>query len=186
MHLSRFLDPKNDVAFKKIFGSEKNKDILIHFLNDILLFEGNRKIIEVEFLGTILDADIASKKESIVDVLCKDKNGAQYIIEMQVDPTQGFEKRAQYYAAKAYGRQPNRGKEGKYSDLKKEVIFIAIADYKLFPNKEDYISRHVILDKKTYEHDLKDFSFTFIELPKFKKNRVEELNDITEKWCYFF
>ncbi|KJV74963.1 Rpn family recombination-promoting nuclease/putative transposase, partial [Orientia tsutsugamushi] len=93
MHLSRFLDPKNDVAFKKIFGSEKNKDILIHFLNDILLFEGNRKIIEVEFLGTILDADIASKKESIVDVLCKDKNGAQYIIEMQVDPTQGFEKR---------------------------------------------------------------------------------------------
>ncbi|WP_342637562.1 Rpn family recombination-promoting nuclease/putative transposase [Orientia tsutsugamushi] len=185
MHLSRFLDPKNDVAFKKIFGSEKNKDILIHFLNDILLFEGNRKIIEVEFLGTILDADIASKKESIVDVLCKDKNGAQYIIEMQVDPTQGFEKRAQYYAAKAYGRQPNRGKEGKYSDLK-EVIFIAIADYKLFPNKEDYISRHVILDKKTYEHDLKDFSFTFIELPKFKKDRVEELNDITEKWCYFF
>ncbi|KJW04275.1 putative permease [Orientia tsutsugamushi str. Sido] len=185
MHLSRFLDPKNDVAFKKIFGSEKNKDILIHFLNDILLFEGNREITEVEFLGTILDADIASKKESIVDVLCKDKNGAQYIIEMQVDPTQGFEKRAQYYAAKAYGRQPNRGKEGKYSDLK-EVIFIAIADYKLFPNKEDYISRHVILDKKTYEHDLKDFSFTFIELPKFKKDRVEELNDITEKWCYFF
>ncbi|QES95564.1 Rpn family recombination-promoting nuclease/putative transposase [Orientia tsutsugamushi] len=185
MHLSRFLDPKNDIAFKKIFGSEKNKDILIHFLNDILLFEGNKEITEVEFLGTILDADIASKKESIVDVLCKDKNGAQYIIEMQVDPTQGFEKRAQYYAAKAYGRQPNRGKEGKYSDLK-EVIFIAIADYKLFPNKEDYISRHVILDKKTYEHDLKDFSFTFIELPKFKKNRVEELNDITEKWCYFF
>ncbi|KJV72592.1 PD-(D/E)XK nuclease transposase family protein [Orientia tsutsugamushi str. TA763] len=49
------------LAFKKIFGSEK-KDILIHFLNDILLFEGNRAITEVEFLGTILDADIASKK----------------------------------------------------------------------------------------------------------------------------
>ncbi|KJV51843.1 putative permease [Orientia tsutsugamushi str. Gilliam] len=42
------------------------------------------------------------------------------------------------------------------------------------------------MDKKTYEHDLKDFSFTFIELPKFKKDRVEELNNITEKWCYFF
>ncbi|KJW07646.1 PD-(D/E)XK nuclease transposase family protein [Orientia tsutsugamushi str. UT144] len=58
------------------------------------MFEGNREIAEVEFLGAILDADIASKKESIVDVLCKDKNCAQYIIEMQVDPTQGFEKRA--------------------------------------------------------------------------------------------
>ncbi|KJW06308.1 PD-(D/E)XK nuclease transposase family protein [Orientia tsutsugamushi str. UT144] len=43
MDVSRFLDPKNDIAFKKIFGSEKNKDILIHFLNDILLFEGNKK-----------------------------------------------------------------------------------------------------------------------------------------------
>ncbi|MCC8369341.1 MAG: Rpn family recombination-promoting nuclease/putative transposase [Rickettsia endosymbiont of Oxypoda opaca] len=185
MALSRFLDPKNDVAFKKIFGSEKNKDILIHFLNDMLLFKGNNQITEIEFLNTIQDPDIASKKQSIVDVLCK--SGVQYIIEMQVDPSIGFEKRAQYYAAKAYCRQTNRGREedGKYSNLK-EIIFIAIAGCILFPQKREYISRHVILDKNSYEHDLKDFSFTFIELPKFKKDKVEELNNITEKWCYFF
>ncbi|MCC8461809.1 MAG: Rpn family recombination-promoting nuclease/putative transposase [Rickettsia endosymbiont of Ecitomorpha arachnoides] len=187
MALSRFLDPKNDVAFKRIFGSEKNKDILIHFLNDILLFKGNNQITEIEFLNTIQDPDIASKKQSIVDVLCKDKRGVQYIIEMQVDPSIGFEKRAQYYAAKAYCRQTNRGREedGKYYNLK-EIIFIAIAGCILFPKKSEYISRHVILDKNSYEHDLKDFSFTFIELPKFKKDKVEELNNITEKWCYFF
>ena len=187
MALSRFLDPKNDVAFKKIFGSEKNKDILMHFLNDILEFTGDSQIKHVEFLSTIQDADIASKKQSIVDVLCKDKVGVQYIIEMQVDPTMGFEKRAQYYAAKAYCRQTNRGKkeDGKYSNLK-EIIFIAIADCILFPEKKEYISRHIILDKNTHEHDLKDFFFTFIELPKFDKDKVEMLKNITEKWCYFF
>ena len=185
MALSRFLDPKNDVAFKKIFGSEKNKDILMHFLNDILEFTGDSQITHVEFLSTIQDADIASKKQSIVDVLCKDKVGVQYIIEMQVDPTMGFEKRAQYYAAKAYCRQTNRGKkeDGKYSNLK-EIIFIAIADCILFPEKKEYISRHIILDKNTHEHDLKDFFFTFIELPKFDKDKVEMLKNITENCLY--
>jgi len=112
--LVRFLDPKNDVAFKKIFGSEKNKDILIHFLNDILEFTNDNQITEVEFLTPVQDPEIAAKKQSIVDVLCKDKLGVQYIIEMQVDPSAGFEKRAQYYAAKAYCRQTNRGKKGRW------------------------------------------------------------------------
>ena len=68
MALSKFLDPKNDVAFKKVFGSEKHKDILIHFINDILELKGNEQIEEVEFLSPIQDAEIASKKQSIVDV----------------------------------------------------------------------------------------------------------------------
>ena len=187
MTLDRFLDPKNDVAFKKIFGSEKNKDILIHFINDILELKGNKEITEVEFLSPIQEPEIAIKKQSIVDVLCKDKEGVQYIIEMQVDPTLGFEKRAQYYAAKAYCRQTNRGSDddGRYANLK-EIIFIAIADCILFPDKENYKSDHVILDKENYDHDLKDFYFTFIELPKFKKDKIEELGNMVEKWCYFF
>ena len=187
MALSKFLDPKNDVAFKKLFGSEEHKDILIHFINDILELKGNDQIEEVTFLSPIQDPEIASKKQSIVDVLCQDKNGVQFIVEMQVAPTKGFEKRAQYYAAKAYSRQLNRGKkeDGKYSNLK-EVIFIAISDCIIFKDKEEYKSDHIILDKKTYEHDLKDFSFTFIELPKFKKDKISDLENILEKWCYFF
>ena len=187
MAMSRFLDTKNDVAFKKIFGTEKNKDILIHFLNDILSLGDKDEITEVEFLSTVQDADIASKKQSLVDVLCKDKTGIQYIIEMQVSPSLGFEKRAQYYAAKAYCRQTNRGQkeDGKYANLK-EVIFIAIADTILFPDKKEYKSDHILLDKDNYEHDLKDFYFTFIELPKFKKERIEDLSNMVEKWCYFF
>ncbi|MGB7127912.1 MAG: Rpn family recombination-promoting nuclease/putative transposase [Candidatus Rhabdochlamydia sp.] len=182
MAIFKYLDPKNDIAFKKIFGTEKNKDILLHFLNDILGFSGDQSIVDVEFLSPILAPKIAVKKQSIVDVLCKDKIGVKYIIEMQVTKTRGFEKRAQYYASQVYGNQANIGDE--YHNLK-EIIFIAIADCIIFPNKSHYKSDHVILDKATHEHDLKDFYFTFIELPKFHKSK-EELSSIEEKWCYFF
>lgn len=187
MAISKFLDPKNDIAFKRVFGSENHKDILIHFINDILELEGNNQIDSVEFLSPIQDPEIAYKKQSLIDVLCKDKNGVQIIVEMQVAPTKGFEKRAQYYAAKAYSRQLNSGsgEDGRYENLK-EVIFIAIANCIIFKDKAGYKSDHVILDKNSYEHDLQDFSFTFIELPKFKKDKISELETIIEKWCYFF
>ncbi|GFS39717.1 uncharacterized protein NPIL_334661 [Nephila pilipes] len=101
----------------------------------------------------------------------------------QVAKTKGFEKRAQYYAAKAYSRQADKGDQ--YQDLK-EIIFIAIADCILFPNKSEYKSDHVMLDKDSYEHDLKDFYFTFIELPKFPKTKEDQLESIVEKWIYYF
>ncbi|WP_353278439.1 Rpn family recombination-promoting nuclease/putative transposase [Wolbachia endosymbiont (group A) of Udea olivalis] len=183
MTFSKFLDPKNDVSFKRIFGTEKNRDILIHFLNDILGFTGKNEIKDIEFLNTIQDPDIAAKKQSIVDVLCRDSTGAQYICEMQVAKTKGFEKRAQYYAAKAYSRQADKGDQ--YHNLK-EIIFIAIADCVLFPNKSEYKSKHTIRDEDTNEHDLKDFYFIFIELPKFPKNKEDQLENIVEKWVYFF
>ncbi len=189
MSLSKFLDPKNDLAFKRIFGSEKNKDILIHFINDVLALEGNDQIQEVSFQPTIQDPEIASKKQSVLDVLCKDANGVYIIVEMQISPQEGFEKRAQYYAAKAYSRQLNRGKKlgGRYQDLK-AVIFIAICENTIFKDKKAYLSRHIILDRETYIQDLKDFSFTFIELPKFplREEDIDKLSNIIDKWCYFF
>jgi predicted transposase/invertase (TIGR01784 family) len=178
----KFLDPKNDVAFKKIFGTEKNKDILIHFLNDMIVFKNQKPIVDITFLKASQDPEISSQKSSIVDVLCKDATGVNYIVEMQVAKEKGFEKRAQYYAAKAYGSQLLVG--GKYCDLK-EVIFLAISSETLFPDKKNYKSDHVILDKETYEHDLADFSFTFVELSKFHKT-LDELQTMEEKWTYFF
>ena len=179
---TKFLDPKNDIAFRRIFGSERNKDILIHFINDILVFKKAEPIVEVTFLKTIQDPEIATKKTSIVDVLCEDEQGNKYIVEMQVAKEKGFEKRAQYYAAKAYANQANIG--GKYENLK-EIVFVAIADFIMFEGKAGFKSDHVILDRNSHEHDLKDFSFTFLELPKFKKT-VDQLDSITDKWMYFF
>ncbi|MGL9759605.1 MAG: Rpn family recombination-promoting nuclease/putative transposase [Wolbachia sp.] len=180
MALSKFLDPKYDLPFKRVFGTEKNKNILIHFLNDILGFTGVNTIQDVKFLSTIMDPEIASDKQSIVDVLCKDSYGNRYIAEMQLARDKGFEKRAQLYAAKAYSRQ-----SGNYIDFKK-VFFIAISNSILFPTEVEYISTHNIREIKTNGHYLKDFQFVFIELPKFTKNKVEQLESTVERWVFFF
>jgi len=134
----------------------------------------------VEYIPTNLEPEIRIKKQSILDVLCTDKNGSKYIIEMQNAKEKGFEKRAVYYASKTYATQMDKG--GKYSDLK-EVIFIAITDFVMFPEKEAYISTHSIRDTETNEHDLKDFSFAFIELPKYKKHDGAQGVD---EWCDLF
>ena len=181
--MTTFLSPTNDIAFKKIFGEIKNKDILIHFLNDVLHKQDENAISDLTIINPTQLPEIAGSKESILDVLCTDNNGSQYIVEMQVAGQKGFEKRAQYYAAKAYSSQAKESH--KYEDLK-EVIFLAILDFKMFPDKEYHRSTHSILDTKTYTRDLKDFSFTFIELPKFTKTKPEELLSYEDKWCYFF
>ncbi len=180
MVASKFLNPRNDLCFKRIFGSEKNKDILIHFLNDII--DRPALIKEVTFLKTSQDPEIAPLRVSVVDVMCEDQDKNRFIIEMQLSHEKGFDRRALYYAAKAYCSQAHAG--GSYADLK-EIIFLAIADFVIFPNKAAYKSDHVILDKETSENDLKDFSFTFLELPKFNKN-INNLETIIEKWVYFF
>lgn len=179
----KYLNPRNDIAFKKIFGTEKNKDILKHFLNDVIVTKSKSPIREVTLLNPMQYPEIIYKKESVVDVLCEDEQGSKYIVEMQVAKVAGFEKRAQYYAAKAYASQPNEGET--YNNLK-EVIFLAITEYVMFPNKKGYKSTHVTLDKETYEHDLQDFSFTFIELPKFDITDITDLKTYEQKWCYFF
>lgn len=181
MVVSKFLNPKNDLAFKRIFGTEKNKDILIHFLNDIFGRTTN-PIEHVTFLKTSQEPEIAAQRASTVDVMCEDAEHNKFIIEMQVKDEPGFEHRAQYYAAKTYIEQREKGIA--YKDLK-EVLFLAITSYNLFPDKDEYLSHHQTLDIKTHARNLKDFSFLFLELAKFKKSK-KELVTITEKWAYFF
>jgi predicted transposase/invertase (TIGR01784 family) len=180
MAMLKYLDPKNDVAFKRLFGTEKNKEILVNFLNDVLC--RSNIIEEVEFLPTINIPDSAEQRVSIVDVMCRDKAGAKFIIEMQVVSTLEYLKRAQYYAARAYVGQ--RTKEVKYKDLK-EVIFLAICNQTILPEHEHYISYHVMLEQTTNKNYLKDFSYTFIELEKFNKS-AEALSSQLDKWIYFF
>lgn len=181
--MNYYLNPRNDIAFKKIFGDKRNKDILIHFLNDVLNKTQENRIEEVVLTNPTQLPEIDGAKESILDVLCTDHQGNQYIVEMQVSGRKGFAKRAQYYAAKAYSNQADEG--GKYHDLK-EVVFLAILDFVMFPENTKYQHVHVILDKEDYSHHLKDFSFTFLELPKFHQTDPKTLTTYVEKWCYFF
>ena len=173
-----FVDPKTDIAFKKIFGSEKHKIVLIEFLNTILELEYLIK--DVKILNPYQAPKIKGLKESNLDVQATDQKGHEFIVEMQVEKETSFYKRAIYYSSKAYVQQLPKG--GKYRRLK-PVIFIGILNFSVFKS-DKYLSRHLILDNKTLEHSLKDLEFNFIELPKFNKTE-HELESLVDKWVYF-
>lgn len=176
----KFVDVKNDVAFRKIFGNEKKTKILISFLNAALKLEGGHLIKEVTIANPYQFPRIAGEKASIIDVRAKDVEGRQFVVEMQVAEADGFDKRVQYYTCRDYSMQIERGDE--YPKLKL-TYFIGILDFDYF-DSEGYLSHHIILNGETYEHKLKDIQFTFIELKKFTKE-VHELETLIEKWTFF-
>lgn len=176
----RFVEVTNDVAFRKIFGNENRKEVLISFLNAVLLLEGYRKIVTVEILTPYQLPALKGGKVTIVDVRAKDQNDKNYIVEMQVAEVDGFDKRVLYYASKSYSSQIDRG--DLYEKLN-PVFFIGILDFEITQNP-DYISRHKIVDTETGENLLSDIEFTFIELPKFTKAEAD-VNSIVDQWVYF-
>jgi predicted transposase/invertase (TIGR01784 family) len=179
--MDRYLDPKSDLAFKNVFGTDKNKGILLAFLNDI--FEGvHDKIVDVTFIPPHQDTGIRVLRQSIVDVQCTDTKDKTFIIEMQCAKEGHFIKRAVAYASRAYINQ--RKKPNDYENMN-DVVFLAILDHSLFPNKNEYLSHHRVCDLLTHEIDIPQLSFTFLELGKFNK-KFEELKTSIEKWAYFF
>lgn len=176
----KFADPTNDVAFKKIFGSEGKKIILISFLNAILDFRGEREIEEVEIANPYQVPKIEELKNTLLDIKARARNGEHFIVEMQVEKDIAFAKRSLYYTAKSYVEQLDGGEH--YHQLNK-VYFIGILNFSIFRN-DSYLSRHLILDKETLKQEIKDFEFAFIELPKFRR-KIDELQDDAQRWIYF-
>ncbi len=180
MAKTRFVDVKNDVAFRKIFGNEQRTVILISFLNAVLDLTNEDQIIDIQLINPFQLPRIRGEKSSIIDVNAKDKRGRSFIIEMQVAEKDGFGKRIQYYICKDYAAQIEIGAE--YPKLK-PVYFVGILNFKFFPG-ESYYSKHLIIDEETGACTLSDLNFRFIELTKFKK-KENELETIIDKWTYF-
>jgi predicted transposase/invertase (TIGR01784 family) len=176
----KFANPRNDIAFKKIFGDDKKKDILISFLNAVLDFSGDREIIDVTIVNPYQVPKIEELKETILDIKAKNKNNQEFIVEMQNKDYGDFPKRSLYYTSKAYINQLDKSE--KYYELKK-VYFIGICNFNMFDNT-NYISRHLIINQETTQNDIEDFEFAFVELPKFQKE-LHSLDSITDKWIYF-
>jgi predicted transposase/invertase (TIGR01784 family) len=176
----KFVDVKNDVAFRKIFGSENKTVIIISFLNAILNLEGQDRITSVALVNPFQLPRIRGEKASIIDVRAKDVRGRSFIVEMQIAEKDGFAKRVQFYSSKEYASQIDRGDD--YTILN-PVYFIGILSFKFFSNK-NYFTKHLTVDEQTGECTFDDIKFRFIELPKFKK-KEHELVTIIDKWTYF-
>jgi len=178
----RFLNPKTDFAFKKIFGSGESKDILISFINAMLRFNPEHEIIDLTIIDPYQAPKIKGMKDTYLDVKAKSEDGRESIIEMQVLNVAGFEKRILYNAAKAYSIQIGDGED--YPKLN-QVIALTITDFTMFEASPKIISKFCLMDKDDFfKYPNSDLELVFVELPKFNKTS-EQLVDITDKWIYF-
>ena len=178
--LGCYLDPKNDYAFRRIFGDAKREPLLRRFLNSLLELKGEGQIERLHIADPHQIPRLKDSKETVLDVRCIDQRGREFIVEMQMLDQHDFEHRALYYVAKSFVGQLKRG--DKYTQLRK-VTLLSILDFAFLRNPH-YLATHLILDKKTGEHKLKDFEFAFLELTKFHKPE-QELQSLEDQWIYF-
>jgi predicted transposase/invertase (TIGR01784 family) len=177
----QFINPRTDFAFKRIFGSEQNKDILISFLNG-MLYEGKSTIKSLEILNPYQAPKIRGVKDTYLDVKAVLDNEQTVIIEMQVLNVEGFEKRILYNAAKSYSMQLEIGQD--YA-LLNPVIALTITDFTMFSNFDKAISRFILKERDfLVDYTIYDLELVFVELPKFVKE-IDEVETLTEQWIYF-
>ena len=177
----KFIDVKTDFAFKKVFGSEGSKDILISLLNSLVLFPEGEIIEDLTIVDPYQIPLIKGMKDTYVDVKAQLSNNTTVIIEMQVLNVQGMEQRILYNAAKAYSTQLVQGES---YHLLNPVIALTITDFVMFAEMTEYKSTFRLTEKDYLIEYNGDIELIFIELPKFTKCE-EELSDITDKWIYF-
>lgn len=176
-----FLDIKTDFAFKKVFGSEDSKDILLNFLNAVIYFEQERQITDLVIVDPYNIPMLKGMKDTFVDVKAQLDDGSKVIIEMQILNHEGFEKRVLYNAAKNYSAQLQKGDT---YHLLNPVIALTLTDFVLF--KEDAFITHYfkLLEKERFIEYNDDIELIFIELPKFNKTE-QELQTVQDQWLYF-
>lgn len=178
--ITPFLNPCQPVVFKRLFGTEGNKALLIHFLNAIFGRKSN-PIEAVTFLETAQGPENEPLEANKVKVMCEDTYQTRCIVVLQLSDEPGFEKQAQYDAAKTYIDQCQTG--GEHRDVK-GVSFLGITG-QLFTKTVGCLSHHAMINLQTQERELQSLSFSFLELTKFRKKK-EQLSTVADKWAYIF
>ena len=177
----RYINPYTDFGFKKLFGSELNKELLISFLN--ALFDGKQVITDVRFMNGEHLGAYSGERRAIFDVFCENDRGEKFIVEMQNVYQQFFKDRSVFYATFPIREQALRGD---WDFELQSVYTIGILNF-VFPEDEysedclfhevklmDTEDKHVFFDKLT---------FMYIEMPKFNKKETE-LVTMLDKWLF--
>ena len=177
----RYINPYTDFGFKKLFGTEMNKDLLISFLNS--LFNGQEIIRDVQYLNSEHFGDGYLNRKAIFDVYCENEQGEKFIVEMQKAEQDYFKDRSIFYATFPIREQAPRGD---WDFRLKAVYTVGILNF-VFPDDEygeecfhhevklmDTEDKHVFYDKLT---------FVYLEMPKFNKGE-DELVTMFDKWLF--
>jgi len=165
--MPKYLDPKVDFLFKKIFG--ENKDLLISFINSFLPLEDEREVVEIEYLSPELVPATPLGKNSIVDVRCTDNQGRSFIVEMQSEWTNIFRKRLIVNGSKAIIRQMDKKAEideaKRFQEL--QTVYVLAVVNSSFSEGIDWYHILKIMNPRNPAVVLKGLEFILLELPKF-------------------
>ncbi|MCP4660824.1 MAG: Rpn family recombination-promoting nuclease/putative transposase [bacterium] len=190
-----FADPKTDFVFKRIFGTEPHKHLLIELLNALVELDDAHRIVDLTYLPPEKKVAVEELKLSIVDVHCTDVRGVHYVVEMQVLNVEGFEKRVVYNSSKTYVTQLRISEH--YPELE-DVIGVTICDFELWPDPRDeedghrvpsgrvpMLSRWRMREQHTgSQRGLGQIQYVFLELPKYRAGDAPA--GIVDRWAYFF
>ncbi|PID29042.1 MAG: hypothetical protein CSB55_02945 [Candidatus Cloacimonadota bacterium] len=178
----KYIHPFTDYGFKRIFGEEPNKNLLLDFLNE-LLKDKEGEIKEISYLpNENLPLQVGDRK-SIFDIYCTNERGEKFIVEMQKAEHKYFKDRTVYYSTFPIQEQAkNQG--AKWNFRLKSVYTIGILDFTFKESDPDkYLHEVKLTEQETKEVFYDKLTYIYLEMPKFTKT-IDELETRFDKWMY--
>lgn len=176
--MARFINPYSDYGFKLIFGREISKDLLIDFLNDLLV--GERVILDLTFLNTEQSREYPESRGIIYDIYCTTDTGEKIIVEMQNRSQPNFRDRGLYYLSNAIVSQGLVGSNWNFTI--KAVYGVFFMNFE-WDNNQKIRTDVVLADRETHELFSDKLRQIYIALPRFTKSEEECETDF-ERWLY--
>lgn len=177
---TRYINPYTDFGFKKLFGEEANKDLLVDFLNQLL--PKKHLISELTFRNVENQSDVALERNAIFDIHCLSESGERFVVEMQKAKIKYFKDRSLFYTTFPIKEQAERGDWDFRLD---PIYYIAILDFFYDEEQEKAkVRREVQLKDQDCELFFEKLSYVFLQMPAFKKEKAE-LKSHYDKWLYF-
>lgn len=174
----RYINFYTDFAFKKLFGTEINKDLLISFLNALL--QGREEIKDISYLNTEHLGTQEYDRRAVFDVYCTNEQGEYFLVEMQKGEQQFFKDRSLYYSSFAIREQAPRGN---WDYGLKGIYTIGILNFCFHSQDPSYYHEVKLMDTATEEVFYDKVTFIYLEMPKFTKTE-SELETLLDKWLY--
>ena len=177
--MAKYINPFTDVGFKRIFGQELSKPLLLDFLNS--LFEGEKHIVNLTFLDKEQPALFEEDRSLIYDIYCETDEGEKIIVEMQNKSQPFFKNRSIYYVSESIARQGERGSSWNYEI--DSVYLVAFLNFSPLDFKKQFRTDVVLAEKDTKEQFSDKLRMIYLQLPLFKKE-ADECENQVERWIY--
>ena len=177
--MANYINPFTDIGFKRIFGQEFSKPLLIDFLNNLLI--GEKRIVDLKFLDKELPPVFVDDRSLIYDIYCELDDNEKIIVEMQNCEQSYFKRRSIYYVSEAIARQGEKGPDWQY-DIK-AVYLIAFLNFRRPDIGEEFRTDVMLMNKKSKEIFSDKLRLVYLQLPLFEKG-VDECENDFDRWIY--